>query len=202
MDNRTSLVVLIVIVLLVIKSKRRQDGAKTAVKLPGQEPEKVPDEVPKIIAPQSAGWLGYRELLARKESAGDYAARRPGSQYWGRYQLGALARRAGGAGGVRWVNFKTDQALQDKTVANWTARNVRELQAQPEARAAVAAGTIHGVPVSWAMLAAMDHLTGRGAVMKWLRTGKTTKDGAGVVNLSWSRPFLSYDLSELKGLQS
>ena len=202
MTDRTTLIIVAVLVLLFIKSKRRQAGAKVPLKLPATPPQKIPATPQKIVTPKAGGWLAYREQLARQESAGDYAARRPGSQYWGRYQLGALARRAGGAKGVRWAQFKTDQALQDKTAAKWTARNLTELQAQPTARAAVKAGTKHGVPVSWASLVAMDHLTGRGATMKWLRTGKTTKDGAGVINVAFARPFLRFDLSELKGVRS
>lgn len=148
---------------------------------------------PKTAQKVATGWMGYREQLAAKESAGKYDARRPNSQYWGRYQLGRLARGQTDAKGVRWSKFKTDKDLQDRAVKQWTSRLLQMLQRQPDAAAAVRSGK-----ATWAQLVAMDHLTGRAAVMKWIRTGQITRDGNNVSNLDWGKSFAQYDLSELK----
>ncbi len=192
MNDRTTTIVIIALLVWFLSRAKRQRTAATMQ--PSQTPLPGP---PKIQPPKVDGFLPYRELLAKKESSGKYNARRPSSQYWGRYQLGRLARKVGGAQGVRWTQYKNDFALQNKTVKSWTRRLYKELKAQPLAQRAVAAGTLHGLPVSWAFLVAMDHLTGRAATMKWLRTGKPTTDGNGVKNTDFAKPFTAFNLSTL-----
>ena len=168
---------------LFLKSKRQRMLPRSRA----EEPEKV--------TPQ--GWVAYREKLAQKESAGKYTARRPNSQYWGRYQLGRLARSVTDAKNKTWDEYRQNPGLQDKAVKQWTTRLLRELQRQPDAQKAVADGK-----ATWAQLVAMDHLTGRAAVMKWIRTGEITRDGNRVSNLDWGKEFAGFNLDELKGKTS
>ena len=190
-DNLFAILVLIALAFF-LKSKRRRIADKTVVKLP-----LPPAPAPVTIKPEPAGnWLAYRELLAKKESSGKYDARRPSSRYWGRYQLGPNARKIGGAKGVKWTDYKKNQSMQDAAVKTWTSRLVSEITAQPTLSAAIGK-TLHGQKVTLPLLVAMDHLTGRAAVMRWVRSGKTTTDGNGVVNLTYAKPFAQFDLSEL-----
>lgn len=194
MKNETFWLLVVLGLLLFSKSKRRRMTPRQTAKTPDTEtPEKITPAPPSKIPEDGSGWAQWRELLAQKESGGRYDARRPGSQYWGRYQLGTLARSNTSAKGVRWSKFKSDIGLQNRAVKEWTARAYNELQAQPDARAAVAAKK-----ATWAQLVAMDHLTGRAATMKWIRTGQITKDANDVSNLDWGKDFARFDLSELK----
>ncbi len=187
--------------LFIFKSKKRRQKAVKIVpqdkNLPARAKTPEKPAKPAIEKVKPASWLAYRELLATKESAGKYDARRRNSQFWGRYQLVRLARSATDAKGVRWDLFKKTKQLQDRAIKQWTTRNLVELQAQPEAREAVAANK-----ATWSQLAAMDHLTGRSATMAWLRTGKVTKDANGVSNVDWGRAFAPFDLTELEKGQS
>jgi hypothetical protein len=190
MNDRAFWLVAGVLLLLFLKSKkRRQSDAKKI------GPKTDPSKQAKTEAPAQKvkGWTAYRELLAKKESAGKYDARRPNSRYWGRYQLGPLARKVGGAQGVKWAQFKNDTALQDTAVKTWTTRLLKELKAQPLAVKAVTDGK-----ATWAQLVAMDHLTGRSATMKWLRSGQITKDANKVSNLAWGKQFAQFNLTELE----
>jgi len=54
--------------------------------------------------------------LGMIESRNNYSARRNNSQYWGKYQLGILARETIGIDTVSWENFKSDTLLQDAAV--------------------------------------------------------------------------------------
>jgi len=193
-DNKTLLIIGLLVVLYFKSKKRRRGGAMTQPAKPDAKPK---TQAPKIKAPKISGFTQYRELLAQKESAGKYDARRPNSKYWGRYQLGPLARRVGGAAGVKWAKFSKDKTLQDNAVRLWTARLYNELLAVPDARAAIGK-TLHGEKVTPAFLVAMDHLRGRAATMKWIRTGKSTADGNGVLNTKFAKDFRNFDLSELK----
>ncbi len=190
-DNNVLAILLLIGLAFLLKSKkRRQSGAKTVVKLPQPPPVTIKPKKP-------SNWLAYRELLAQKESAGKYDARRPKSRYWGRYQLGPNARKIGGAQGIKWADYKKNQPLQDQAVKTWTARLFREITNHPTTGAAIGK-TLHGEKITPALLVAMDHLTGRAATMRFVRTGKTTKDGNGIENLTYARPFRDFDLSELR----
>ena len=188
MKNSHLVVLALIALAFFLRAKRRRTGA---TKLPSKKVEKLPQPKP------APGWTAYREQLAQKESSGKYDARRAGSRYWGRYQLGPNARKVGGAAGVKWVKYKTDHALQDAAVKKWSARLLSEIKATPTLSAAIGK-TLHGQKVTAALLVAMDHLTGRAALMKWARTGKTTKDGNGIENLSYAQPFAKFDLSDLE----
>jgi len=54
--------------------------------------------------------------LGMIESRNNYEARRPNSQYWGKYQLGTSARKAIGIDTISWERFKNDSILQDAAV--------------------------------------------------------------------------------------
>jgi len=152
------------------------------------------------------GTKRYLNRLAKLESGPDqpnYTARRPNSQYWGRWQLGRLARNGPPnepasewvARRVPWRQFSQDAALQTAAVTNWARRAYRELKRQPDARAAVAAGTLHGLPVTWSGLVGFDHLVGRAAVLKWIRTGADTQDANGTPGTRYLTTLNGADLS-------
>jgi hypothetical protein len=185
MNDRNLWVLVLVGLFLYFKSKRRRAGAT-------MQPQPTPPKVTPPPTVKPGGWIAYRETLAQKESGKNYEARRPNSQYWGRYQLGRLARGATSARGVRWSAFKKNEALQDQAVREWTTRNLRELKAQPDAAKAVRDGR-----ATWAQLVAMDHLTGRAATMRFVRTGASTADANNTKNTDWGRDFASFDINEL-----
>lgn len=54
--------------------------------------------------------------LGMIESRNNYGAKRNKSQYWGKYQLGTLARVTVGIDTVQWETFKSDSLLQDAAV--------------------------------------------------------------------------------------
>lgn len=187
MKDTTALLLLLIVAFLFLKKKK----TKAAKALPAPAPKPV-----KIAPGKPTNWLSYRELLATKESAGKYDARRPRSRYWGRYQLGPNARKIGGAQGIKWADYSKNESLQDAAVKSWTKRLLTEITANTTTAAAIGK-TLHGEKVTAALLVAMDHLTGRAATLRWVRTGKTTNDGNGVANLTYARPFRDFDLSEL-----
>jgi len=187
MKDTNALILLLVVAFLFLKKKK----TKAVKVLPAPKPKPV-----KIAVPTVGNWLTYRELLAKKESAGKYDARRPRSRYWGRYQLGPNARKIGGAEGVKWADFSKNESLQDSAVKTWTKRLFREISNNSTTADAIGK-TLHGEKVTAALLVAMDHLTGRAATLRWIRTGKTTNDGNAVANLTYARPFRDFDLSEL-----
>lgn len=154
----------------------------------------------------AAGASAYLEKLAILESGPNqpnWQARRPNSQYWGRWQLGRLARNGPpnepaskwAARRVTWTKFKSDPAIQTAAAVNWARRAYQELRRSRTAANAVRAGNLHGVPVTWSGLVGMDHLVGRGAVLKWIRTGEDTKDANGVAGSSYLRRLGGFNLS-------
>jgi len=54
--------------------------------------------------------------LGMIESRNNYDAKRNKSQYWGKYQLGTLARVTVGIDTIQWETFKSDTSLQDAAV--------------------------------------------------------------------------------------
>jgi len=186
MDNRNWWILAAAGLFYLFKSKRR--GIT-----PRPPAEKITPAAPSKVTPAQDGWTSWRELLAQKESGGRYDARRPGSQYWGRYQLGTLARANTSAKGVRWAQFMKNEQLQNQAIKEWSGRALRELKAQPDAIAAVAAGK-----ATWAQLVAMDHLTGRAATLRWIRTGKATKDANQVSNFEWGLPFAGFNIDSIE----
>ena len=157
-------------------------------------PVAKPATSPKIKAGPGDAKIGakiYLNKLAKLESGPTQPAwdsRRPNSQYWGRWQLGRLARNGPAsepaelwiARGVKWDSFKADPALQTAAATYWSRRAYRELRRNRTAANAIKAGVLHGLPVTWSGLVGFDHLVGRAAVLKWIRTGQDTKDANGV----------------------
>jgi len=156
--------------------------------------------------PAGAGASAYLEKLAVLESGPNqpnWKARRPNSQYWGRWQLGRLARNgppnepatAWVARRMPWTKFKDDPTTQTAAAVHWARRAYQELRRSRTAANAVRAGTLHGVKVTWSGLVGMDHLVGRGAVLKWVRTGEDTKDANGTAGTSYLKSLGGFDLS-------
>ena len=148
-------------------------------------------------------YLNKLAILESGPTQPNWDARRPRSQYWGRWQLGRLARNGPAnepkakwpARRVSWDVFKASPEIQTAAVTSWSKRAFRELQNSSLAKAAIQAGQAHGLPVTWSGLVGMDHLVGRGAVIKWLRTGEDTKDANGTPGTRYLKTLNGADLS-------
>ena len=61
----------------------------------------------------------WKEKLSGIESGGAYDARRDGSQYWGKYQMGESARKSINLHTVTWEKWKTNPELQEAAMRLW-----------------------------------------------------------------------------------
>jgi hypothetical protein len=70
----------------------------------------------------SKNFKKWKEALHGLESGNlpnPYEARREGSQYWGKYQMGQSARDAIGLGKITWVKWKSNPELQEAALRLW-----------------------------------------------------------------------------------
>lgn len=181
-------------------------AARTLRKTPGGAKKARRKTAKPIAKPKATSPATYLDRLAILESGKtqpNWKARRPRSKYWGRWQLGPLARNGPRsepksdwpARGVSWEKFSKDGPLQTIAAASWALRAYRELKASTLARAAVEQGNLHGERVTWSGLVGMDHLVGRPGVIKWLATGEDSQDANGTKGTTYLRKLGGIDLS-------
>jgi hypothetical protein len=61
----------------------------------------------------------WKDALAGIESGGSYSAKREGSQYWGKYQMGESARGSIGLGKITWEKWKNNPEIQEAALRLW-----------------------------------------------------------------------------------
>ena len=70
----------------------------------------------------SKNYKKWKENLHGLESSNfsnPYEARREGSQYWGKYQLGPFARKAIGLDKITWEQFSKNPDMQEAAFYDW-----------------------------------------------------------------------------------
>jgi hypothetical protein len=64
-------------------------------------------------------WKDDLQKIESNDWINPYEARRNGSQYWGKYQIGEAARKEVGMGNISWEKWKTNPDLQEAALKLW-----------------------------------------------------------------------------------
>lgn len=64
-------------------------------------------------------WSSDLQGIESNDWVNPYEARRDGSQYWGKYQMGSSARIEIGMGDISWEQWKTNPDLQEAALKMW-----------------------------------------------------------------------------------
>lgn len=64
-------------------------------------------------------WKDDLQKIESNDWINPYEARRNGSQYWGKYQMGEAARKDVGMGNISWEKWKTNPDLQEAALKLW-----------------------------------------------------------------------------------
>ena len=107
-----------------------------------------------------------------------YEARRPNSEYWGKYQMGASARKTINLNDVTWEKWKTNPELQEAALKLWVDILYQNLKDEMKKYD----GTfLNGWAITESGLIAMAHNVGSEPVRQFLQSGgrKVPKDGSG-----------------------
>jgi len=122
------------------------------------------------------------------------------SFFWGKYQMGHLARQDVGAHPalVPWNRF-IQATLQEKFADRWWKLKYLEAMKYPSVKAAIEAGvTPHGEKIDLSGVMAMAHITGIWSVKVFVEKGLGAKDGLGTSNVTYLRKFYGYDVEGIK----
>lgn len=147
-----------------------------------------------VIADSAKSHNRFLHDLAIYESSGKYDVVKTAGDYWGRYQIGPIARQALGISStIRRDEFLANHALQDGMVTALMHLNKRHLApyiGQYEGR------TIAGIYITQSGLLAGAHLGGASSVVKWLETGGQADfaDGNGTKISKYIKRFAGYKL--------
>lgn len=120
----------------------------------------------------------WKDKLAGIESNGLYDARREGSQYWGKYQMGESARQDIGLSNVSWEKWKSNPELQEAALRMWIDILYEELK--PDIQK-YDGKFLNGWSITESGIIAMAHNVGSVPVREFLYSGglKIPKDGSG-----------------------
>jgi len=148
-----------------------------------------------MVAPPFLGssYVGFKEALAFKESAGDYFSVNT-LGYLGKYQFGIGTLQLMGVHDA--TNFLNDPALQEEVFQINISRNKwilrRDIKRFEGKR-------IGGTEVTESGMLAAAHLAGAGNVMKYLRSyGRyDVKDAYGTSIAKYIKKFSGYDVSDV-----
>ncbi|MCK9417422.1 hypothetical protein M0Q97_12350, partial [Candidatus Dojkabacteria bacterium] len=107
-----------------------------------------------------------------------YEARRDGSQYWGKYQMGEAARKEVGMGNINWEKWKNNPDLQEAALKLW----VETLYSYLKDEIRLYDGQfLNGWSITESGIIAMAHNVGPEPTKQFLRSGGkiVPKDGSG-----------------------
>jgi hypothetical protein len=129
----------------------------------------------------SKDYKKWKNALAGLESANErnpYQARREGSEYWGKYQMGNLARKAVKMERYTWEEWKINPDLQEAAINLWVTSNYDALEYEIKK---FDGKFLNGWMITESGLIAMAHNVGPAAVKTFLSSGGKTipKDGSG-----------------------
>ena len=131
--------------------------------------------------------------LATMESSGDYDIVKKEGDYWGRYQIGKIAREELGLSKISQKEFLSNHLLQDGLVTALIIKNKTYLTnyiGKYEGR------TIGGIYITQSGMLAGAHLRGFSSVIKFLESNGEidNKDGNGVPVSKYMKMFTNYNL--------
>ena len=120
----------------------------------------------------------WKDKLAGIESNGAYDAKREGSQYWGKYQMGESARSIIGLQDISWDKWKSNPELQEAALRLWIDLLYEDLK--PEI-IKYDGKFLHGWSITESGIIAMAHNVGSQPVRDFLYSGglNVPKDGSG-----------------------
>jgi len=123
-------------------------------------------------------WKDALHSLESGSVENPYEARRPNSQYWGKYQMGESARKNVGLGNITWDKWKNTPELQEGALRLWVEVLYKNLK--PEIRK-YDGKFLNGWSITESGIIAMAHNVGPEPVRLFLATnGKVVpKDGSG-----------------------
>lgn len=126
----------------------------------------------------SKNYNKWKEALAGIESNGSYHARRPGSQYWGKYQLGEDARKSIHLNNVTWDEWKNNGELQEAALRMWIEVVYQSIKYDIDT---YDGKFLSGWYITESGLIAMAHNVGPGPVKQFLNSNGrfVPKDGSG-----------------------
>lgn len=139
--------------------------------------------------------IGFKEALAFKESQGKYTVVNTFG-YLGKYQFGKGTLELVGIQNP--CSFLENPALQERAFMANLSRNKWILRREIKR---FVGKRINGIVVSESGILAAAHLSGPGAVKKYLRSygAFAFQDGYGTTIEDYMRKFKNYDLSKVKG---
>lgn len=107
-----------------------------------------------------------------------YEAKRPGSQYWGKYQMGQSARNSIGLKDVVWEKWRDNPELQEAALSMWIDILYKDLKPDIEK---YDGSFLNGWSITESGIIAMAHNVGSGPTKSFLHSGgkDIPKDGSG-----------------------
>lgn len=134
-------------------------------------------------------WVDFMEAIGMRESSDRYHISR--GQYWGRYQMGNLARIDLNMN-VNRNYFLSNTKLQDEAFIRYLEINRRYLGSYLD----YVGETINGVEITESGLLAASHLVGAQGVKRMLRSRGTfiPRDGNNTSALEYLSEFGNYDI--------
>jgi hypothetical protein len=123
-------------------------------------------------------WKEDLHCIESNDWTNPYEARRNGSQYWGKYQMGEAARREIGMSNISWEKWKTNPDLQEASLKLWIEAlynylkdDIRLYDGQ----------FLNGWAITESGIIAMAHNVGPEPTKQFLRSGgkNVPKDGSG-----------------------
>jgi hypothetical protein len=120
----------------------------------------------------------WKNALAGIESGGAYDAKREGSQYWGRYQMGESARSSIGLGKINWEKWKNNPEIQEAALRLWIDILYQDLK--PDIKK-YNGKFLSGWSITESGIIAMAHNVGSGTTRQFLYSNGSIipKDGSG-----------------------
>jgi hypothetical protein len=128
-----------------------------------------------IFLPDSRkDWKLYKKAVHNIETHGttdaqSYLTQSPDKLYWGRYQLGAAARKISKAGQYTWSEFSSNPDAQEAAFLEWAKFLKKSMQ--PEINR-YSGQFISGVQMTESGIISIAHNAGDGAAKLYLRNGK------------------------------
>ena len=126
----------------------------------------------------SKNYEKWKENLAAIESNGAYDARREGSQYWGKYQMGESARKNIGLENITWEKWRSNPELQEASLKLWIDVLYQYLKDDIKK---YDGKFLNGWSITESGIIAMAHNVGVGPTQEFLYSGGKIipKDGSG-----------------------
>jgi hypothetical protein len=136
----------------------------------------------------------FLDGLAKFESSGKYECYKEAGDYWGRYQMGPIARQAIGIDKIARQDFLSNHKLQDGVVTALMQLNKKHLApyiGKYEGK------TVNGIYVTQSGLLAGAHLGGAQSVINWLESNGLSDfaDGNGTHITKYIKAFSGYKLN-------